>query len=332
MGHEGQDRKGTIGALLMAVGLVSIGAGLSVGVVAASGELTTVTLTSPTSGTSTTFTWTYSFNQNGGHDLSNVAIHFCSGDVLDHVVSASPDGEVFGTGDVPGGHTGFGPGIKFDVTATTGTLLVTFDQAYAVGPDGIFVQSHSGDGQDGDQVTSGDGPLCDPGTTTIPSTTTSTTTVATTTTVPVTTTTKPPTTTTTVPATTTTTVHVTTTATAPTTTLPPTTTTTVPATTTTTVHVTTTVGGSLPTTTVPPTTVVSTTSSTTTTTVGGPAPTAFVLGESETNPALVGTGATSGRLAGTGAGSVPLLVGVGVVLTAVGLALLVGEHVGRPAD
>jgi hypothetical protein len=300
MGRKGQGRKGRIGAVMLAAGLVTIGAGLSVGVSAASGEFTTVTLTSPTSGTSTTFTWSYSFMQNGGHDLSNIAIHFCSQAVLGHVVSASPNAEVFTSGDVPGGHAGFGPGIKFDVTTTTGTLFATFDQPYAAAPNGIFVQSHSGDGQQGDAVKSGEGPVCDPGTTTTTTVATTTTTLATTTTTkPSTTTTTAFTTTTTAPGTTTTTIG------GGTTTVPSTTTTTTAATT--------------------------ATSSTTSTTLAGPPPTAFVLGEQETNTS-VATAAPTGRLATTGAGSVPLLIGLGILLTAVGLGLLVGEYVGRVAD
>src|SRR5262245_39976924 len=122
---QGRARART-GAGLVAAGLLLIGAGLGVTTATASGEFTIITLTSPLSGTSTTFTWTYTFLQNGGHDLSNIAIRFCSADILADVESASPSGEIFTSGDVPGGHTAFGPGIKFGTSATTGTLSVTF--------------------------------------------------------------------------------------------------------------------------------------------------------------------------------------------------------------
>ena len=226
------------GRVLVVVGAVSLAAGLAVSPSAAAGESTTATLTSPLTGTSATFTWSYEFNANGGHELSNIAIRFCSDDILAHVVSASPSGEKFASGDVPGGHAGFGAGIKFDTDAVSGTLTVVFDQAYpATGT--MQVQSHSGDGDAGDLVTDAVGPgPCG----TVPSTTpesTTTTVQPTTTTVPATTTTAPATTTTavtptTAPATTTTVPATTTTLPATTTTAAPTTTT-VPATTSTSV-------------------------------------------------------------------------------------------------
>jgi hypothetical protein len=211
------------------VGAISLAAGLAVAPSTAAGESTTAVLTSPLSGTSATFTWTYQFNANGGHALSNIAIRFCSTDFLAHVVSATPSGEAFIASGVPGGHAGFGPGIKFSTEAASGTLTVVFDQTYpATGT--MEVQSHSGDGNAGDLVTQARGPG-DCGA--IPSTTPG----STTTTVGPTTTTVSPTTTS-VPATTTT-VLVTTTSTATPNTTPgsttiatPTTTTTVPATTT----------------------------------------------------------------------------------------------------
>src|SRR5579884_3457853 len=96
----------------------------------ASGESASATLTSPATGSATTFTWSYNFNQGSGHGLSNIAIAFCSADILADVVSATPSGGVFTSGDVAGGHTGFGPGVKFDVTAATGTFSVTFGHAH----------------------------------------------------------------------------------------------------------------------------------------------------------------------------------------------------------
>ena len=39
-------------------------------------------------------------------------------------MSATPAGEKFVRGDVPGGHTRFGPGITFATTAGSGTLTV----------------------------------------------------------------------------------------------------------------------------------------------------------------------------------------------------------------
>lgn len=124
----------------------------------AAGESTTAVLTSPTSGSATTFTWDYTFHQNGGHGLSNVAIRFCSAAILADVASAGPSAEIFASGDVPGGHTGFGPGIKFGVTATMGTLTVTFNNPHPVSESGLEIQSHSGDNQIGDTVMTGKGP------------------------------------------------------------------------------------------------------------------------------------------------------------------------------
>lgn len=128
----------------------------------ASGESTNAVLTSPASGSATTFTWSYTFG-GGTHGLSNIAIGFCSADILADVSS----GGVFSTGDVKGGHDGFGPGVKFDLTAATGTFTVTFDHPHAISADSLRVQSHSGDGQTGDTVTTAAGPSCssDPGTT-----------------------------------------------------------------------------------------------------------------------------------------------------------------------
>ena len=57
---------------------------------------------------------------------------------------------MFPDGDVPGEHTGFGPGVKFPLTAVTGTFQVVFDQPLAISATGLEVQSHSGDGQQGD--------------------------------------------------------------------------------------------------------------------------------------------------------------------------------------
>lgn len=203
-------RSERVGRTLVTVGMLTMAVGLTVSSAAAAGENATAVLTSPLSGASTTFTWSYEFHQNGGPELSNIAISFCSADILAHVASASPSGEAFLTGDVAGGHTGFGPGVKFAVTAVSGTLTVVFDQAYTAG--GIMeIQSHSGDGQSGDLTTTATGPgTCSPTTTTTVSVTTTTVPV-TTTTVPVTTTTVPATTTTTVPGTTTTAPAITTT-------------------------------------------------------------------------------------------------------------------------
>lgn len=251
----------------------------------AAGESTTALLTAPVSGSATTFAWTYSFG-GGQHGLSNIAIGFCSSDILADVVSASPSAEVFKDKNVPGGHTGFGPGIKFGVTAATGALTVTFASPHAISPTGLRIQSHSGDGQTGDtvNVAPGPGPCPDdpPVTTT---TSTSTTTTSTTTTSTTTTTTTSPTTTTTEPTSTTTT---------PTTGTTDTTTTTVPSTSTTTAGPTTEVGG--------------TTSD---------APIA-VLGETLEK----GGGVSPGSLARTGAGKVMFLVTLALSLLAAGTALL----------
>ena len=282
--------------------------GMTVASAGASGESTTAVLTSPLSGTSATFTWSYEFHDNGGHGLSNIAVSFCSTDILSHVVSATPSGETFLTGDVPGGHTGFGPGVKFETTAVSGTLTVVFDQPYPAA--GILnVQSHSGDGQDGDLITTADGPgTCNqqattttvaPTTTTIPATTT--TVPATTTTVPATTTTVPATTTT-VPATTTTVPATTTTVPATTTTVPATTTT-VPATTTTAPVVTTTTQATT-------TTVPATTSTSVPTSVLGAR-----FSADDPSPSLVKTGFSSGPL-----------FAFGLILLMLGAVLLVGDR------
>ena len=307
--------------------------GLTVSTAGASGEQTTAVLTSPLTGSSTTFTWSYEFDANGGHDLSNIAISFCSTDILPHVVSASPSGEAFASGDVPGGHTGFGPGVKFATTAVSGTLTVVFDQPYTAGGT-INVQSHSGDGQDGDLVTVAGGPgTCNPTTTTAAPATT-TTVPATTTTVPattttlaaVTTTTAPPVTTTTAPATTTTAPAVTTTAVqqVTTTTVPAVTTTAAPATTTTTVRATTTAPP-------PPAT-------TTTVAVAGNRLAATTTTMPATTSTSIPTSVLGARfsaddaapnLAKTGFTGGPLLV-TGTVLVLLGLALLVGDRL-QPA-
>jgi hypothetical protein len=265
-------------------------AGLAVSSAFASGEQTTAALTSPLSGTSTTFTWSYVFHANGGHGLSNIAISFCPG-VLAHVVSASPSGEIFTSGDVPGGHTGFGPGVKFGTTAVSGTLTVVFDHAYAA--NGLIsIQSHSGDGQVGDVPTTATGPgdcgptpTSSPGSTTTTVHATTTTVPATTTTVHVTSTTVPGATTTTVPGATTTTVPGATTTTVPgatTTTVPGATTTTVPGATTTTLATTTTAVAAATTSTSVPTS---------------------VLGArfSNTNPSLAKTGIEGAPLVAAGA-------------------------------
>ena len=278
--------------------------GVNVSVAQASGELTTAALTSPLSGSNTTFTWSYEFHSNGGHELSNIAIALCSTDLLSSVVSASPAGEVFLVGDVPGGHTRFGPGIKFATIAASGTLTVQFSQPQSAGGL-IQVQSHSGDGQNGDLVTTATGPgSCSPAMTT-------TVTPATTTTVaPATTTTVPPATTTTVaPATTTTLAPATTITVAPaTTTVAPATTTSTPASTT--------------------TSVAANRLSTTTTTVAAQTTTSVptsVLGARFTN------GDRSADLAKTGFGGAPV-VAFGLVLLTLGLALVVGELIQRTDD
>ncbi len=287
--------------------------GLSFATAGATGESTAAVLTSPLSGSSSIFTWSYAFSQNGGHELSNIAIAFCSTDVLAHVVSASPAATIHGTGDVPGGHAGFGPGVKFDVTAVSGTLTVVFDQPMAAGGS-IKVQSHSGDGSIGDLVTTAAGPgNCATTTTVTPSTMPG----STTTTVPPTTTTVGPTTTTTV---------------APTTTAVPTTSTTVRATTTTVAPTTTTAPA--PTTTVvapsttippPPTTVVTTTttalaSATTSTSV----PTS-VLGARFDRPD------PTADLAKTGLAGTPL-VAFGALLIVFGAVVMVGSRLEPAAD
>ncbi len=289
----------------MALGFLSMAVGVNVSVAQASGELTTAALTSPLSGSNTTFTWSYEFHSNGGHELSNIAIALCSTDLLSSVVSASPAGEVFLVGDVPGGHTGFGPGIKFATTAVSGTLTVQFSQPQSAGGL-IQVQSHSGDGQNGDLVTTATGPgSCSPATTTtVAPATTTTVTPATTTTVP------PATTTTTVaPATTTTLAPATTTTVAPaTTTVAPATTTSTPASTT--------------------TSVAANRLSTTTTTVAAQTTTSVptsVLGARFTN------GDRSADLAKTGFGGAPV-VAFGLVLLTLGLALVVGDLIQRTDD
>jgi hypothetical protein len=278
-------------------GTVSLAAGLAVGPSVATGESTTAALTSPLAGSSTTFTWSYDFNANGGHELSNIAIRFCSTDFLAHVVSASPAGETFTSGDVPGGHAGFGPGIKFATEAVSGTLTVVFDQAYpATGT--MEIQSHSGDGDAGDLVTEAVGPgSCGTTPSTTPGSTTTTVQPTTTTTVPVTTTTVPVTTTTVLV--TTTTVPVTTTTVQPTTTTV--TPTTVPATTTT-----------LPATT--------TTAPATTTTV--PATTSTSVPTSVLGNRFVNDGPAA-DLAGTGFNGGPL-VAFGALCMALGAVLVVG--------
>lgn len=297
---------------MLTLGVVLAAAGVVASPVGASGESTTVTLVSPTSGTSATFVWTYVFNQNGGHGLSNIAIRLCNDDLLSHVVAATPGGEIFTSGDVPGGHPGFGPGIKFPLTAATGGFSVVFDQPYPPG-GAIEVQSHSGDGQEGDLITvgGGPGPACPNSTTTTapPQTTTTAPPEVTTTTAPpeVTTTTAPPQTTTTAPpeVTTTTAPPEVTTTTAPpevTTTTrvpPPQVTTTIPPVTTTIPPVTTTV----------PTLAVQLTPSTTIPTE--------VLGVTYLND--------PGQLARTGSSSIGPLVVLGFVLAMIGLGLLVGE-------
>lgn len=124
----------------------------------AAGESTTAVLTAPATGSATTFTWSYVFNQGGGHGLSNIAIGFCSAGILADVVSAGPSGDIYTSGNVPGGHTGFGAGVKFGVTAPAGTLTVTFAHPHTISAGGLRVQSHSGDGQTGDATTTAAGP------------------------------------------------------------------------------------------------------------------------------------------------------------------------------
>jgi hypothetical protein len=125
----------------------------------AAGESTTAVLTSPAV-SGTTFTWDYTFSAGEGHALSNLAMAFCSADILADVASAGPDYVIVTSGDVPGGHTGFGPGIKFAVTAPTGTITVTFKSEHTVADDAVQIQSHSGDGQNPDETKSTDGPGC----------------------------------------------------------------------------------------------------------------------------------------------------------------------------
>ena len=290
----------------MVLGTISLAAGLAVAPSVASGESTTAVLTSPLGGnSSTTFTWTYEFHASGGHELSNIAISLCSTDILTHVVSATPSGEVFTSGDVPGGHTGFGPGIKFATTAVSGTLTLVLDQPYAAG--GIMqIQSHSGDGDSGDLVTTAAGPGdCAPSTTTTVAPTT-TTVAPTTTTVAPTTTTVAPTTTTVAP--TTTTLPVTTTTVPVTTTTVPVTTTTVPVTTTTVPVTTTTLAATTTTLAATTTTVPATTSTSVPTSVLG---NRFVADD----PAA--------DLATTGFNGVPLMA-FGALCMALGAVLLVG--------
>jgi hypothetical protein len=125
---------------------------------AATGESASAALTAPTSGSASTFTWTYTYDQNGGHGLSNVAVRFCSPGILADVVSAGPGATIYTSGDVGGGHDGFGPGIKFAVTDPDGTLTVTFAHPHSISAHGLTVQSHSGDGQTGDAITTAAGP------------------------------------------------------------------------------------------------------------------------------------------------------------------------------
>ncbi len=132
----------------------------------ASGESTNAVLTSPASGSATTFTWSYTFG-GGTHALSNIAIGFCSAAILADVHTAGSY-TVFTTGDVKGGHDGFGPGVKFDLTAATGTFTVTFDTPHAIAAGSVRVQSHSGDGQTGDIITTAAGPSCSTDTGSVP--------------------------------------------------------------------------------------------------------------------------------------------------------------------
>ena len=124
----------------------------------AAGESTTAELTAPTDGEATTFTWNYTFHQNDGHALSNVAIAFCSADILADVASASPDATIYSDGEIGGGHAGFGPGIKFGVTDPTGSFTVTFNNPHPISDNGLQIQSHSGDGQTGDAIETAKGP------------------------------------------------------------------------------------------------------------------------------------------------------------------------------
>jgi hypothetical protein len=296
------------GAALLGAGVVLTILGLFAAPANAAGESTTATLTSPTSGTSSTFVWSYQFNQNGGHGLSNIAIRFCDDSLLAHVTSASPNATVQ-SGGVTGGHSGFGPGIRFDTQTASGSLTVTFDQAYAIAPGAMEIQSHSGDGQQGDVINSAAGPAgqCAP----VPTTTTTTLVVEDPTTTTTTLVVEDPTTTTTTvvedPTTTTTTVVED----------PTTTTTTVvedPTTTTTTTLV------EDPTTT---TTVVDD-PSTTTTAVDDPSTTTTVK-------VLSGTHTSSGGVAGiamarTGTDTQAQLLFAGLALTLGGIAVTFGER------
>ncbi|MGH8975414.1 MAG: LPXTG cell wall anchor domain-containing protein [Acidimicrobiia bacterium] len=128
----------------------------------AAGEFTTATLTSPTSGSSAVFTWAYEFHQNGGHGLSNLAVGFCDDEILADVELASQQYTLLTQGE--GGHDGF-DGLKFDVTAVTGSISVTFGHQHPIDPNGLLLQSHSGDGQQGDIIKTAPGPGPCPGTT-----------------------------------------------------------------------------------------------------------------------------------------------------------------------
>jgi hypothetical protein len=120
----------------------------------AAGESASATLDAPEPGPDSTFTWSYSFG-GGVHGLSNIAIRFCSADILADVASAGPEATIYLDGDVGGGHDGFGPGIKFGVTDPHGTLTVTFKNPHEVSDSGMQIQSHSGDGQTGDTIHEG---------------------------------------------------------------------------------------------------------------------------------------------------------------------------------
>lgn len=168
---------------------------LSTSALAAQGdEYTTAELLSPTSGSADEFTWSYEFHQNGGQELSNLAIGFCDDDILEHVESASQVYTLLTHGQ--GGHDGF-DGLKFDDIDVSGEISVTFDQAYEIDAAGLLLQSHSGDGDEGDEITTAPGPgPCPETETTIVVTNQDPTT--TTTAAPTTTTTEAPTTTTTI--------------------------------------------------------------------------------------------------------------------------------------
>jgi hypothetical protein len=144
-------------ALALTTPLVAATAGTAF----AAGESASAVLTSPTSDSATTFTWNYTFDKpaEGGNDFSNLAIGFCSADILADVESVevtSGTVDTFPTGDVQGGHDGFGPGIKIHMPEDTGTITITFGSAYPVVDGGLKVQSHSGAGLDG--ITWADGP------------------------------------------------------------------------------------------------------------------------------------------------------------------------------